>query len=63
MKKKKTNTNIKIDSELWERLGGLAKFKALDRTVLLEEAIIDRLEKENSHKCITYGLDQVLCNT
>jgi len=44
--KKKTNMNMQIDSELWDQLIGLAKFKKKDRNELLEQAIRELLEKE-----------------
>jgi len=44
--KKKTNMNMKIDSEVWEQFAGLAKFLGKDKLVLLEETLREKLKKE-----------------
>jgi predicted transcriptional regulator len=44
-KKKRTNLNVKVDSELWERLVGLSKFLGVHRFELLEQSIADMIEK------------------
>jgi hypothetical protein len=44
-KRTKTNINLKIDSELWDQLVGLAKFLKVDRMDLVEESLRDRMKK------------------
>jgi hypothetical protein len=46
-KRTKTNINVKIDSELWVQAAGLAAFLKIDKMALIEEALKDRLEKQN----------------
>lgn len=41
----KTNINLKIDSELWDQVVGLAKFLKVDRMDLIEESLRDRMNK------------------
>lgn len=47
---KKTNIVLKVDSDLWKQIVGLAALKKIDRQELLEEAIRDRIKKENRKK-------------
>ncbi len=49
-KRKKTNIQIQVDSEYWDRLNGLAKFLNVDRNELLNEAIKDLLDKKKGKK-------------
>ena len=42
---KKTNIVVKVDSDLWKQLKGLAALKKVDHQELLEEAIKDRVNK------------------